>query len=86
MLSHSGTTIILTTHYMEEAEALCTRAAIMHKGGLVVDGTPQELKASIGGKGKTLEDVFTYYSGEALESGGTYRETSRVRRTARRLA
>ncbi len=85
-LSHSGTTMILTTHYMEEAEALCTRTAIMHKGTLVVDGTPQELKASIGGKGKTLEDVFTYYSGDAFESGGTYRETSRVRRTARRLA
>lgn len=86
MLSQSGTTIILTTHYMEEAEALCTRAAFMHKGALVVEGTPQELKASVGGKRKTLEDVFAYYSGDAIESGGTYRETSRVRRTARRLA
>lgn len=80
-----GTTIFLTTHYMEEAEHLCPRVAIMHLGKVVSLGSPDELKAAIGGNGRTLEDVFAYYTGAALESGGSYRETSRTRRTARRL-
>jgi ABC-2 type transport system ATP-binding protein len=86
LLSRSRTTIILTTHYMEEAEALCSRVAIMHKGTLVAHGTPGQLKAAVGGKGKTLNDAFAFYTGDTIESGGSYRETSRVRRTARRLA
>jgi len=85
MLVDRGTTVILTTHYMEEAESLCSRVAIMHKGDIVANGTPAELKKSVGGKKTTLHDVFAFYSGNALESGGSYHETSRVRRTARRL-
>jgi len=80
-----GTTILLTTHYMEEADALCGRVTIMHLGRVVAAGTPAELKDSIGGNGATLDDVFAHYTGDALESGGTYRETGRTRRTARRL-
>ncbi|MDQ3856061.1 MAG: ATP-binding cassette domain-containing protein [Chloroflexota bacterium] len=80
-----GTTIFLTTHYMEEADSLCRRVAIMHLGKVSATGTPAELKASIGGDGVTLDQVFAHYTGEALESGGSYRETSRTRRTARRL-
>ena len=49
-----GTTIILTTHLMEEADQLCNRVAIMHLGKVAAIGTPAELKASIGGKGATL--------------------------------
>jgi ABC-2 type transport system ATP-binding protein len=80
-----GTTIVLTTHYMEEADSLCSRVAIMHLGKVVVIGTPAELKASIGGADKTLDDVFVHYAGDSLESGGSYRETSNERRTAKRL-
>lgn len=80
-----GTTIFLTTHYMEEAEKLCTRVAIMHLGRVAVVGTPAELKASIGGGEATLDDVFVHYAGGDLESGGSYGETARTRRTARRL-
>jgi ABC-2 type transport system ATP-binding protein len=81
-----GTTIVLTTHFMEEADQLCHRVAIMHHGTLAAIGTPAELKGSIGGNGVTLDDVFLYYTGARLdESGGSYRETSRTRRTARRL-
>lgn len=43
-----GTTIILTTHLMEEADSLCSRVAIMHRGKLVALGTPAHLKASVG--------------------------------------
>lgn len=80
-----GTTIFLTTHYMDEAEKLCTRVAIMHLGKIAALGTPTELKASIGGEEVTLDDVFVHYAGGTLESGGNYRETARTRRTARRL-
>jgi ABC-2 type transport system ATP-binding protein len=81
----TGATIVLTTHQMEEADALCNRVAIMHQGSLVALGTPGELKASIGKRRATLDDVFIHYTGSNLESGGTYRETRRTRRSARRL-
>ncbi len=92
-----GTTILLTTHLMEEADAICNRVAIMHLGKVAVLGTPVELKASIkdeahlngngngNGNAVTLDDVFIHYTGDEIESGGSYRETSRARRTARRL-
>jgi ABC-2 type transport system ATP-binding protein len=81
-----GTTIFVTTHYMEEADQLCSRLAIMNHAKMVVSGTPSGLKASINKEAATLEDVFNYYAGDALETGGSFKETSRVRRTARRLA
>lgn len=80
-----GTTILLTTHYMDEADSLCQRVAVMHLGKVAALGTPAELKLSIGGNGATLDDVFVHYAGVDLESGGSYRETTRTRRTARRL-
>jgi ABC-2 type transport system ATP-binding protein len=79
-----GTTIVLTTHYMEEADVLCKRIAIMHEGRIAVIGTPAELKASLGSNA-TLDDVFAYYAGAEFESGGSFREVSRTRRTARRV-
>jgi ABC-2 type transport system ATP-binding protein len=83
--SNYGTTIFLTTHYMDEADHLCDRVAIMHLGHVTAIGTPAELKASIGGGGVTLDDVFAHYTGGTLDSGGSYRETARTRRTTRRL-
>lgn len=79
-----GTTIFMTTHYMEEADILCSRVAIMHRGRLAAVGPPSELKASVG-PNASLGDVFVFYSGQLLETGESYRETARVRRTARRL-
>jgi ABC-2 type transport system ATP-binding protein len=81
----SGTTIVLTTHYMEEAETLCRRVAIMHRGRVVALGTPADLEAAIGGQGITLDDVFVQVAGDTQESRGSYRETSQERRMARRL-
>jgi ABC-2 type transport system ATP-binding protein len=83
--SDIGTTIFLTTHYMEEADSLCERVAIMHLGRVVASGSPNALKGSIGKDGATLDEVFAHYTGNILESGGTYRDTSRTRRTVRRL-
>jgi ABC-2 type transport system ATP-binding protein len=84
-----GMTILLTTHYMDEAESLCDRVAIMHLGKISALGTPKALEREVaeetGGNGITLNEVFAHYTGGELDSGGNYRDTSRVRRTARRL-
>lgn len=80
-----GTTIFLTTHYMEEADNLCSTVAIMHLGKLAAIGTPTDLKTSLSKEDATLDDVFTHYTGHVLESGGSFRDAKRTRRTARRL-
>ena len=80
-----GTTILLTTHFMEEADNLCHRVAILYRGKVVVIGAPADLKASVNGGDATLDDVFIHYTGGQLEQGGDYRETARTRRTAQRL-
>ncbi len=79
-----GTTVMLTTHYMEEAAELCERVGIMHLGKLVALGTPSELEAQVG-PGATLDAVFTHFTGAGLEEGGSFRDVARTRRTARRL-
>lgn len=87
-LAENGTTIIMTTHYMEEADAMCHRVAIMNEGKVAAIGSPSELKASIGGDGVTLDKVFEYYAGNTLENSETgerFRDVSRTRRTAKRL-
>jgi ABC-2 type transport system ATP-binding protein len=80
-----GSTLFLTTHYMEEADDLATRIAIMSQGRIAALGTAAELKAQVPGGAATLEDVFVYFTGDTLDSGGSYRETRALRRTARRL-
>ncbi len=81
-----GTTIFLTTHYMDEADNLCDRVAFMQLGKVTGIGTPAALKTSIGMDGATLDDVFEFYTGGKLEEGGNYRDTARTRRTVRRLS
>jgi ABC-2 type transport system ATP-binding protein len=54
----AGTTILLTTHYMDEAERLCDRVAIMDHGKVIALGTPRELVASIG-----VEHVVEFSAG-----------------------
>lgn len=51
------TTLILTTHYMDEADRLCSRIAVMDKGKIVALGTPEELRAVMGGDLLELELV-----------------------------
>jgi ABC-2 type transport system ATP-binding protein len=52
------TTIFFSTHYMEEAEDVSDRVAIMHLGKIDAIGISQELKIQYGNKHATLEDVF----------------------------
>ncbi|HHY92730.1 MAG TPA: ATP-binding cassette domain-containing protein [Firmicutes bacterium] len=81
----TGLTVVLTTHYMEEAEAACQRVAIMHQGRIAAQGTPTELKNRTGKPQATLEDTFTYFTGNQLESGGSFRETRQMRRRLQRF-
>ena len=61
-LNMDGTTIFLTTHYIEEAEALCGRVAIMHHGQLIALDTPTELRKKLGLiTVETLVDNKTHY-------------------------
>ncbi len=80
-----GTTLFVTTHYMEEAEELCTRVAIMNRGRIVALETPEELIRQTGRTEATLEDAFRHFTGDSLDTGGSYREVRNVRRTAGRL-
>ena len=80
----TGMTVLLTTHYMEEADALCDQIALMHLGEIKAEGTPDELKAAIGEEA-TLEDVFREFTGGSLddEERGGLRAIRTTRRTAR---
>jgi ABC-2 type transport system ATP-binding protein len=82
----SGVTVFLTTHYMEEADQLCDRVAMIHKGRLQAEGTPRQLKSALGA-GATLDDVFRHYAGSGLgsEEGGGFRGVRGARRAANRL-
>ena len=80
------TTVLLTAHYMEEADALCDRVGLMHRGRLRAVGAPAELKAALG-PAATLEDVFRHWTGgqlDAPEKGGL-RGIRSTRRTAGRM-
>ncbi|MBB5780181.1 ABC transporter ATP-binding protein [Nonomuraea jabiensis] len=57
-----GMTVFLTTHYLDEADALCDRIVIIDHGRIVAEGAPAELKAG----GRTLDEVFLDITGRSL--------------------
>jgi len=61
-----GGTVLLTTHYMDEAQAVCDRVGIADQGRLIALGTPGDLVQRFGGEGGTLEDVFVSLTGRRL--------------------
>ena len=86
MRAEHAMTVLLTTHYMEEADELCDIVALLHRGRLAAVGSPAQLKAELGGDA-TLEDVFRQHAGVDLaapERGGL-RDVRRSRATARKL-
>jgi len=94
MSASTHMTVLLTTHYMEEADLLCDRVAMMHLGRIRALGAPSELRAQIG-PSATLEDVFRHFTdasleepGEGSQEGGPTRRKGGMRevRTTRRTA
>jgi len=81
-----GMSIVLTTHYMDEADGMCSRLAIMSKGRIAALGTIAELKAQTGRADASMDDVFAYFAGsfDHTQQGGM-KDAARSRRTARRL-
>jgi ABC-2 type transport system ATP-binding protein len=80
-------TVLMTTHYMDEANDYCDRISLMHRGKIRVTGSPASLRASLGDEA-TLDDVFRQYSGDTLDTTpeeGDMRDARRARRTASRL-
>jgi ABC-2 type transport system ATP-binding protein len=69
VMSTHDATIVLTTHDMEEASRLCNRLAILADGKVVIEGTPDELRASVGTTEDeaSLHDVFMRYTGRSLD-------------------
>jgi ABC-2 type transport system ATP-binding protein len=68
-MAGQGVTVFLTTHYMEEADRLSDRVAIVDRGRIVALDTPANLKAGAGQAGATLEDVFLARTGRYLQRG-----------------
>ena len=84
-----GMTVLMTTHYMDEADVYCDRIALMHTGHIRATGTPDELKEALGDD-VTLDEVFRHYTGGTLDDNddagkGGIRNVRRSRTTARRL-
>jgi ABC-2 type transport system ATP-binding protein len=77
--SRSATTILLTTHYLDEAERLCDRVAIMHEGRIVALDTPRALRADLGGQLLELrarddpQATFTQLRDNGLANGDAFR-------------
>jgi ABC-2 type transport system ATP-binding protein len=84
MQAELGMTVLLTTHYMEEADALCDRVALMHRGHLQAVGTPTQLKKIVA-PDATLEDVFRHYAGSDLTDDTPSPRLSEIR-SSRRVA
>ncbi|MEV6625546.1 ATP-binding cassette domain-containing protein [Amycolatopsis sp. NPDC051106] len=83
--AETGMTVLVTTHYMDEAEQYCDRVALMHTGRIRALGTPADLETDLG-PGSTLDDVFRAVTGDRLETDeGGIRSVRAARRTARRL-
>lgn len=66
-LRDEGTTIIYTSHYMEEVEAICNRLIILDNGQIVESGYKDEIKTKYRSKGlNNLEEIFLYITGKEL--------------------
>jgi len=66
-LKDKGKTVLLTTHYMEEAEELCDEVGIIDHGKLIELGSPEELKAKY--QARDLEEVFIQLTGRKIREG-----------------
>ncbi|MGW0632871.1 ABC transporter ATP-binding protein [Streptomyces sp. NPDC002758] len=93
----TGMTVLVTTHYMDEADQYCDRVGLMARGRIHSLGTPAELRQGLGARRRaagapatdrlpTLEDVFRDVAGSGLDDqSGDFRDVRSTRRTAKRV-
>ncbi|MGW7426537.1 ABC transporter ATP-binding protein [Streptomyces sp. NPDC054813] len=87
----TGMTVLVTTHYMDEADQHCGRVGLMHRGRIRALGTPDELRRGLAERRgtdtlPTLEDVFRDVAGSGLDDqSGGFRDVRSTRRTAKRV-
>ncbi|KAB1985951.1 ATP-binding cassette domain-containing protein [Streptomyces triticiradicis] len=90
----TGMTVLVTTHYMDEADQYCDRGALMHRGRVRALGTPRELRTGLAerrgntgdGEPPTLEDVFRDVADSGLDDrSGDFSDVRSTRRTASRV-
>jgi ABC-2 type transport system ATP-binding protein len=74
-LRAAGKTIVLTTHYIEEAERLSDRICMVQRGRIVADGTPADLVTTYGGEATVSIVADGFAPGEALARLGTWTKT-----------
>ena len=85
LVDAEGMTVLVTTHYMDEAEHNCDQVALIHAGRIRAVGAPAELIRALGPQA-TLDDVFRHHTGGDLtNSGERLTDVRRARRTAGRL-
>jgi ABC-2 type transport system ATP-binding protein len=63
--------VLFSTHIMEVAEHICTRIGIIYQGKIIAEGTLDQIKSQVGGKGKTLEEIFLKATNEESEIANT---------------
>ena len=85
-LTEAGKTVLLTTHYMFEADSLCDRIAVIANGEIVAQGTPQELKAGVEAGSVVEVEVFGIDAALGRARAGARRGPRGCRRGARAAA
>jgi ABC-2 type transport system ATP-binding protein len=78
------TTILMTTHDMDEADSFCDIVAFMNLGRIVIMDSPQKLKETLGPKA-TLDDVFIVHTGSSIKETGEYGQVKQIRSTISQL-
>ena len=87
-LRKGGTTVFLTTHYLEEADALCDRLAIIDHGKIVAEGSPDELKRQVAGDVVTVgvgghqDDALRLFQAQTFVREAGAEEDGTIRRVA----
>jgi len=73
MAAGDGMTVLLTTHYLDEADRLADQVVIVDRGSVVVSGTPDELKdqlQNVGAARPSLDDVYLHHTGRVFDERG----------------
>jgi ABC-2 type transport system ATP-binding protein len=80
-----GTTVLLSTHYLEEAEEFADRVALLHRGKVQAVDTPAALESRLG-EGSNLGDVFRSFASDDAGTIGGWKDVRATRRTLQGVA